>query len=247
MIFRNGLLVARVGLAWVVLLVAFGGASRATDAAAPRHLTLAIELASRIELANTNYAHGEPQVTWDGAGASYADCSGFVDELLKKSYGYDAADFKKWFDSHRPSAKRYHDAIAAQTGFKEITRFNDVRPGDFLAVKYLRRTDNTGHIMLVESAPRRMTAKKPIVAGTEQWEVPVIDSSMTGHGVTDTRHKQGDGGRDHDGLGRGVLRVYTDAQGAIVGFSWSTEAISKFEEPDSEHLLVGRLVPGFKP
>jgi hypothetical protein len=235
-----------IGIVAAALVLASSAASQASNEA-PRHLAVAVDLVNRIALDHTSYAHGEPAVTWDAPPRSDADCSGFVDELLKHTYGYTAADFKKWFDSHRPSAKRYHDAIVEGAGFTAIARLGDVRPGDFLAVKYLRRTDNTGHIMLVEAMPQRMAAKKPLVAGTEQWEVPVIDSSMTGHGVTDTRHKQGASGRDHDGLGRGVLRVYTDAAGAIVGFAWSTEAVSKFEEPDSEHLVAGRLLPGFKP
>jgi len=100
---------------------------------------------------------------------------------------------------------------------------------------------------LVAGTPRRMQPKKPVVEGTTQWEVPVIDSSETGHGSSDTRHHKGPGGKDHDGVGAGVLRIYTDHQDKIIGFAWSTMERSEFKGADDEHLVIGRLKPGFKP
>ena len=101
--------------------------------------------------------------------------------------------------------------------------------------------------MLVVDAPNRMNATPPYVDGTTQWSVPIVDSSESGHGPTDTRYKRGAGGRDHDGLGRGVFRLYTDPHGAVVGFAWSTTKASRFESPEDEHVVLGRLVPGFHP
>lgn len=212
-----------------------------------RHLADAKELVKHLDLAHTNYEHGKGQIVWSGTRESHADCSGFLDELLMHSYGYDRDQFKKWFDSHRPSAARYHTAIAEQRGFHLISRLQDVQPGDVLAVKYLERKDNTGHVMLVAEAPRRMKPKQPVVEGAEQWEVPIIDSSESGHGPSDTRHKKGAGGKDHDGLGAGVLRIYTDNRGTIAGFTWSTLEVSKFKSPKDEHLVIGRLKTDFKP
>jgi hypothetical protein len=85
------------------------------------------------------------------------------------------------------------------------------------------------------------------VADTEQWAVPIIDSSHSGHGPTDSRHHRGANNKDRDGLGRGVFRIYAGSQGQVVGFSWSTARVSKFVAPDDEHLVIGRLIPGFKP
>lgn len=59
-----------------------------------------------------------------------------------------------------------------------------------------------------------MSAVPPYVDGTVQWSVPVIDSSESGHGTTDTRHKRGADGRNHDGLGRGVFRLVGECAGA---------------------------------
>ena len=66
-------------------------------------------------------------------------------------------------------------------------------------------------------------------------------------GIEFYRHAKGTGGKDHDGLGEGVLRIYADAQGKVAGFSWSMQAASQFQDPKNEHLVIGRLKPGFKP
>lgn len=213
----------------------------------PKHLVNAQKLVKRLDLSNTNYEHGEGTVIWDGTPESHTDCSGFIDHLLTYSYGYSDDDFKRWFDSHRPTAERYHDAIIDGRGFKQIHLIQDLRPGDFIAIKYLTRTDNTGHIMLVAEEPEQMADKDPIVDGTQQWSVTIIDSSESGHGPTDTRHKKGDDGKDHDGVGKGVFRIYTDKKGKVAGFAWSTLKASEFKSPDDEHLVMGRLIPDFRP
>ncbi len=230
-----------------VLVAALLSAATCYAAEPPRHLTAAIDLAGHLRLEDTSYQHGEPKVTWDGICQSHADCSGFLDALLMHSYGYTRADFKRWFNSHRPSARRYHDAIVAERGFQRIERLGEVQPGDVLAVKYLRRSDNTGHVMLVSARPRRIMPTRPVVGYSEQWEVPIIDSSRSGHGPSDTRHHRGPNGKDHEGLGCGVLRIYSNSQGAVVGFSWSTAKASKFVAPSDEHLVIGRLIADFKP
>jgi hypothetical protein len=213
----------------------------------PKHLELAKAFVAQLDLANTNYQHGPPEVSFNTPCQSHADCSGFIDALLQSSYGYTKDQFKKWFDSSRPSARRYHDAIVEQTGFSQIRHVQDIQPGDFLAVKYLKRTDNTGHVMLVAGNPIRIQAKPPLVTGMQQWSVEVIDSSESGHGATDTRHARGPNGKDHDGVGEGIFRIYSNGDGDATGFAWSLYANSKFEAPDTESLVIGRLQNGFQP
>ena len=189
---------------------------------------------------------------WKGNGqatkyASHADCSGFVDSLFTHTYGYTKEDYKNWFGKNRPTAAAYHDTIVAEKGFARIERVQDLHPGDLIAVKYLKRKDNTGHVMLADGKPQRMEAKHPIVAGTEQWEVKIIDSSESGHGTTDTRHHKGENGKDHTGLGEGVLRIYSHANGQVAGWAWSTLKVSEFKDPQDEQLVIGRLKVGYKP
>ena len=141
----------------------------------------------------------------------------------------------------------YHDTIVAQKGFTRIEIVGNIKPGDFLAVKYLTRKDNTGHIMLVAGLPKKMAATKPIEPDSEQWAIKIIDCSQSGHGTTDTRHKKGANGKDHSGLGEGILRLYSNKDGTIAGWTWSTLDASTFQKPKDEHLVIGRLVDGYKP
>ena len=78
----------------------------ADDRREPQHLTDARELVRRLDLAHTSYEHGAGTVTFSGTRESHTDCSGFIDALLKHSYGYDEAQFKKWFGARRPTAAR---------------------------------------------------------------------------------------------------------------------------------------------
>jgi hypothetical protein len=242
-------------ICWALLLLIASRASAQHEATAPgsraatepKHLAVARSLVGQLDLAATSYKHGEPQVSFVAPCQSHADCSGFIDSLLQYTYGYTPDQYKKWFDSHRPTAKRYHDAIAEQKGFTEIKHVQDILPGDFLGIKYLTRTDNTGHIMVVADRPVKMQPRDPLEPGMQQWMVTVIDSSESGHGPTDTRHARGANGKDHDGVGQGVLRIYADGQGNVAGFTWSTVANSKFKDPSDEHLEIGRLQPGYVP
>jgi hypothetical protein len=229
------------------LLLASAGTGSALAAPADGHVATALDLVAHLDLANTDYAHGQGSVTWTGTVASHTDCSGFIDHLLMHDDGLTPDDFKRWFGSKRPTAARYHDAIVEGRGFTPLATVGALRPGDLIAIKYLTRHDNTGHIMLVVEAPGRMNPVPPYVDGTTQWSVAVVDSSESGHGTTDTRHQRGEGGHDHDGLGRGVFRLYTDAGGSVTGFAWSTSKASRFVAPEDEHLVLGRLTPGFRP
>src|SRR5262249_16202954 len=115
----------------------------------------------------------------------------------------------------------------------------------------LTKRADTGHIMLIAAAPQRMPSEQPIVPGTEQWRIRIIDCSMSGHGLSDTRHGKGTNGKDHNGLGEGICRIYiyssTANAGQIAGWSWSMRAVSKFLAPQDEDLLIGRLKPDFHP
>jgi hypothetical protein len=221
--------------------------SIAQNSSSVEHVKAAEALVDKLDLADTDYAHGQGSVNWSAPVASHTDCSGFIDHLLMHVDSYTPDDFKRWFGTRRPTAERYHDAIVEGKGFLPIASVADLRAGDVIAIKYLTRHDNTGHIMLVVDAPQRMSATLPVVGNTTQWAVTVIDSSESGHGTTDTRHKRGADGRDHDGLGRGVARLYTGLRNEIVGFAWSTTKASKFVAPEDEHVVLGRFIPGYRP
>ena len=221
-----------------------------TKAEEPKHLAAARLLLKEVHPEDSSYQHKDSSVRWkDDDGASKAechtDCSGFLDALLKHSYGYTQADLKKWFGDKRPKAHDYYDTIAKENGFAKIANLKNVRPGDIIAIKYPPGGENTGHILLVNSAPEARKATKPLVEKTEQWEVSVIDCSRSGHGKTDTRHK--DDGKFRDGLGQGVFRLYTDHTGDVVGYSWSVLGASEYVDQASHALAIGRVDASFKP
>ncbi len=208
----------------------------------PQHLADVLALVRDLDLDNTAYVHGEGSVTWDGTPEAYVDCSGLINALLEHSYGYDQTQLEMWFGTGRPRAADYHDAIANQIGFRQITSLKDARPGDLLAIKYADpQPGSTGHIMVMAGPIRQMAPVGPVIEGTQQWQVPVIDSAQSGHGPTDTRHGKGDGGKDHDGVGQGILRIYTDPNGVVLGYTWSTSTTSSFHGQDDRNLVIGRL------
>lgn len=234
-----------------LLLAALFAASLARAETVPPLLAAAEELLQQVKPENMTYKHQEPQVMWSTDPAKpahcHTDCSGLLIALYEhcypKAYGPEA--FKRWLDSRRPTARRFYDAIAAEKGFKLIEKISEAKPGDILAAKYQSGEENTGHTMLVAEAPKKMTAKEPLVDGTEQWEVTVLDQTKSGHGPKDTRRMED--GKFRGGLGKGVFRVYVKPDGTTAGYTWSTFNNSKYYGGEDRVLAIGRPDPNFKP
>lgn len=168
-----------------------------------------------------------------------------MNALLIQAYGVTADDFKNWLGDRRPFAKDYYQAITTSHGFIPITNIASVQPGDIVSIRYPNSApgDNTGHILLAIGVPQRRTATKPIVNATQQWDVPIIDSSESGHGKDDTRHLPD--GTFHDGVGRGTMRLYADNSGLLVGYAWSDLTDSLYYDRTERPLAIGRLDPRF--
>jgi hypothetical protein len=169
-----------------------------------------------------------------------------MNSLLERAESPSIDGLKRVAIRGRPQAKDYYDLISGEEGFKRIESVAEVLPGDIIAVKYLPGhvmlgSENTGHLMLVDARPvSRKSDTRPIVDGTKQWEVTVIDSSKSPHGKNDTRY--GEDGSKRDGVGRGVFRLYSNAQGKPVGFSWSIEGSSNFYDASKRPIVVGRPI-----
>ena len=243
---------SRFGMVLAVLAVLMLEAlPPALGTGAPRtHLDWASLMVREVRPENTSYQHKQGHVSWKGIdGAtqyeSHTDCSGFLNALFERAYGFDKQYYQRWLGKGRPYAITYHDAIASQHGFTRVDRVGDVRPGDIIAIQYPDGSENTGHIMLVAERPAPRPPSKPVITGTEQWEITIIDSSNSGHGKTDTRRK--DDGTFSSGVGEGVFRLYTGRDGRIAGYTWSTLGASDFYDQDTRNLVIGRLDPRFKP
>ncbi|HEX4132056.1 MAG TPA: hypothetical protein VHZ24_18640 [Pirellulales bacterium] len=227
----------RIAGASVVWLIATSLA-----AAEPAHLVAARDLLAHVAPVDTNYEHHRGRVVWGSASKRYechTDCSGLLNHLLEHAYGITDGDLRGWLGTSRPTAKTFHEAIEKENRFLRIKHVPDMRPGDVIAVRYPANSENTGHVMIVAEAPRPHPPSDPLRNGALQWAVAVIDSSMSGHGLQDTRRKAD--GSFRDGLGQGVLRLYTDPQGAIAGHTWSTFGNSDFHSQSDRHVEVGRL------
>ncbi|MCF7970141.1 MAG: hypothetical protein K9L22_03120 [Methylococcaceae bacterium] len=210
----------------------------------PDHLFWAEELVTYIQPENNTYASQPSLVQWQGYNnaSEYSNrsvCATFVTELLKYSYNLSSNDFKTWFGSTSPNSAKYHDAIVAQNQFLALSNIHDISGGDIMAVKYPVGGSVSGHTMLVVNTPIEHTASAPIIANTLQYEVDIIDSSRSGHGRTDTRLMED--GTWNDGVGQGVMRLYTNQSGEIVGYTWSTYSNSSYYDQNTRHLVVGRL------
>ena len=207
-------------------------------------------LIQHLDLDNTAYRHKNTTVTWAGVrGAteytSFADCSGFLNALLRQAFSLTSDDFDAWLQTRRPLAKHYFDAVHAKNKFSPVPRIGELQPDDIIAIRYPNGVpgDNTGHVLLVVERPTPHAISRPRIADTTQWLVHVADSSRSGHGTRDTRHLSTGG--FHAGAGAGFLRLYANADDKIVGFAWSSAAGSAFYDNTTRPLVVGRLRPLF--
>jgi hypothetical protein len=212
------------------------------------HLWWANKLVSGIDRGNTSYVHQRRArgVAWgsNGSGAySHTDCSGFTNALFEHTYGFDHDYMKKWLDMDSkktgPTASKYYASIMAQRGFRHIKRISDVLPGDILAIYYPSDKSNTGHVMVIAESPQKIRGGQPLVDGTEQWQVVIIDSSKSPHWKGDTRWKSEK--YKYDGLGKGILRLYSDNNGEVAGYAWSLSPKSEFHSTKERPLAAGRF------
>lgn len=234
----------------------------------PRYLAVAQEAVGLLRGASNVYGRFDTHITLEpGNFSARTQCATFVTRLLQLTYNLTPSHFTRWFDSKSPWARTYHDAIVNGSGFVRIFSIEDVLPGDIFAVKYWDPAEtNTGHVMIVVNIRKRAADKAPIVNGTAQYDVWVVDSSATYHGPSDTRRDPAPPG----GIGMGIARLYADsassysagelggfvrgslganttlpATGGIVGYTWSDFSNSKFYSHASDAMrtmVIGRPV-----
>jgi hypothetical protein len=227
----------------VLLFLNSGLAAQTTPT--PKHLADARRLLQDLKPADTSYRHKDTVVKWRGENGAtqcecHTDCSGFLDSLIHHSYPqFKADDFKKWFGVKRPLAHHYYNTIVANKGFTSIRTIAAVHPGDIIAIKYPPGNANTGHTLLINGRPTPRKASAPLIDGTQQWELPIIDASTSGHGKSDTR-RQADG-TFRGGMGAGIFRIYTSSDGALRGYSWSVLSGSEFHDIKNRPVIIGRL------
>jgi hypothetical protein len=213
-----------------------------STASVPPDLHWARLLVAEVTPRNNAYATDPTIVRWAGVGGAQravnrSVCSTFVDQVMEQAYGYPAASVTSWLGLY---AQTIHHAIVQGRGFISIATVGSIEPGDIIAIEYYDDDrPSTGHAMIVDEAPQPIRAIPPLIPGTQQYSVAVIDSALSGHGPLDTRAEAH--GRWHSGVGRGIFRLYSDAHGHIAGYSWSATAGSRYYPPRIRNLRVGRL------
>ncbi len=226
------------------------------DKATPEHLIWAQLLVETTPAAANEY--GEPSaVSWKGdngkrTSSNNTKCGSLVSQVLRRAY---EPEMKSWAGCNSPNAKTYHDLIEDEKGFDLISFIDDVEPGDVMAIEYLDAGCKnhgcgtvegcvaSGHTALVAAKPVHHAPTAPLVPGTLQYSVEIIDSSSSYHGTADTRY-QSEADKSHDrGVGRGTMRLYVDAEDPdhpVVGYTWSLDAGSEFKASPERDLLIGR-------
>lgn len=209
------------------------------------HIQWAQDVALNVSAAYNVYGGNPNYIKWPGINNAVnyenrTECASFVTRVLKQAYGLTDSDFKAWMGSASPTAAKYHDVINAANRFQPLVNILDLRAGDLIAVKYPAGSAVSGHTMIALGIANLRTSTAPLVDGTYQYEVPVVDSSQSGHGSTDTRRKAD--GFWQQGVGIGVFRIYADALGTVKGYTWSNYTNSTYYKMADRHLVMGRLL-----
>ena len=236
----------RIRMTLPLLLATCGAAATRPVEPVPPHLADARAMVADIRPAANTYAYGPGDLRWKGeagspAYACHASCSAFLTLLLMHAYHTSAEQMQAMTGSAHPHAAVWHDAIVARRrGLRQITHLADARPGDILAVRFPPGTAaDTGHVMLVDVAAVPHAASAPVVPGTTQWDVTIIDSSKDPHGPADTRRPAD--GPAGTGVGRGTVRIYTHPDGTVAGYAWSDSAKTAYRPQAEREMVIGRL------
>ncbi|AKT38499.1 hypothetical protein [Chondromyces crocatus] len=213
--------------------------------AQPVFMDWALELVDNVAPPNNAYGSAPFFIKWPGinGSAQYENrtlCSNFLTALLQQAYGISAAQIWYWTGSTSPNALKYHDTIVDENGFNRIQYLDELEQGDIIAIYYPGVGGVSGHVSIVEHEPIELTTPiAPIIPGTRQFAVGIIDSTEKGHGDGDSRLKSN--GSWVPGAGRGVMRFYADDSGEFAGHTWSLSPHSVYYDMSARPIAVGRL------
>lgn len=185
-----------------------------------------------------------PFIEWVDPKRAQTSCSSFFGLLHNKVLSWpsdNTGPLYKYLGSTLPHAKDYSDYIKNSKSDSLFIRisFNELHRGDIIAMKYNNDPDATGHMMLVRGEPI-LTNKKPIISGTIQYNIPILDCTSTPHGsgTDDTRNTSK---VSHNGIGTGYIRLYFDSITLEPkGYVWSPNG-SIFNNVIDREIYLARL------
>lgn len=229
----------------------------------PKHLQLAREFVLNTKQANNSYSNSKVYTRMPGDlfASEYVvstDCSGFVEDMFRRTGGGVLAQLTTQKLKNRHSILDFHASIERQEAFQKIVKVEDIQPGDVAAWRYINMADHQlpGHILFVDSAPVKIKPRKPIIDGLDQYEFTLIDTSQEAKSRDDTRYVSDAGLRDaseskgkergtisspnYKGVGRGHMRFYADSEGNIKGAAFSFSSAKFHPNGGDWDIVVGR-------
>ncbi len=259
-------------IATTVLLVATVP-SWGQDAVTPKYLQLARDFVANTKPENNAYSNSKVYTRMPGDlfAKEYVvstDCSGFVEDMFRRSGGEVLAQLTTQKLKTRHSLLDYHASMQREEAFTRVMKVTEIQPGDVAAWRYLNMADHQlpGHILFVDSAPVKIKPRKPLIDGLDQYEFALIDTSQEAKSKDDTRYVSDEGLRDanesrgkergtiaspnHKGVGRGHMRFYADSEGNIKGAAFSFGAAKFHANGGDWDIVVGRprlIAIGAKP
>lgn len=191
--------------------------------AIPKHQVLAREFLANTKPENNSHALRDRHTDMpsDGAGKTYVvhtDCIGFIEEVLRRSYGSVPQPLTKKFKT-RWSIIDYVNSANQGAIFTKIDKVADLKPGDIVMWRYSDTNDKipehaNGHALLIDSVPEKVSGFLSKSWSYTQYRVRIIDSSDYPKGSSDPRNKSA--GRT--GVGGGTINLLADDKdGSIQG------------------------------
>lgn len=188
------------------------------------------------------------------AGASITGGAAFFSQSQKTAFGYTNTDLSTLWGSTSPASPVYYQKITSATHFTAITNVGSLAAGDVLVINSVvdpvtPSNNYSGHTMIITGAATQLSpALNPIYANTNQWVVPIADSTTSTHGCNpaypDSRWSGTCAtGTFTAGPGTGFVRIYSDLAGEKLGYSWSITSGGAYFAPATRPYAVGRLTP----
>ncbi|MCW5942702.1 MAG: hypothetical protein KIS66_10750 [Fimbriimonadaceae bacterium] len=245
-------------IGWTAILAA---ASVASSQTWPDHLVWADRLvtdiqreglAGRLDNLDTNQplnryggSFGETYVRIRGhsghtVSENYSRCASFLTLLLNRVYGWSSTSST---GSASPYAYQYNhlfrdSANLPSSPFQRIEDWNQVQPGDVLAVDYVTPPasgEATGHAFIVRFVDFANGVFDAVSQRTT-YDVWVVDCSSSLH-TFDTRVLPM---ATAHGAGRGWISVTANQDGTVAGYRWSLGASDFYDQADRD-MKIGRF------
>lgn len=169
----------------------------------------------------------------------YADSMTVWNEILPEVYPqFKGRGLDTWLGGLPPQAGHYAKAIESENQFKQVQSLHELRPGDFVAIRY-EEGKEVGHLMMVNAIPKRYEATAPLLDDSFQWLVEIIDLTNEPHGESDPRYRKG--GKHEGGFAKANFRFYVDGYGRPLGYTWTPGTRSKLIFQTERKVVFGRL------